>query len=223
MIQITKIFCIFVVGLVGSNYPMKAEVPTVAPTFYLGTELTIGTMNTEIWKDVKGFEDLYQISNFGRVASKDRICYNGTGYFLKIGKVLKQNLAGAGYPFLGLHKDLKVKQCNVHRLVAEHFIPNLENKETVNHIDGNKLNNNVSNLEWLSRKENSQHAVDTGLINSRKKVIQLYPNGDFISEYESATQAENITGISKRQISCACNGRQKTAHGYKWKFKQYEN
>ncbi len=223
MIQTTKIFCIFVVGLVWSSYQMKAEVPTVAPTFLLGTEIKIGTMNTEIWMDVKGFEDLYQVSNFGRVVSKDRICWNGTGNFKKNSKILKQNLAGAGYSFLGLHKDLKTKHCYVHRLVAEHFIPNLENKETVNHIDGDKSNNNVSNLEWLSRKENSQHAVDTGLINSHKAVIQYSLNGEYIAEYKSCKQAQDVTGICRRQIGAVCNGHRNYAHGYKWKFKQYEN
>ena len=119
-------------------------------------------MNTmeEIWKDIEGY---YQVSNKGKVRSIDRYIdhFRGGKRLLK-GKIIKPGLS-VGYENITLYLDGKRKHKKVHRLIAETFIPNPENKKCVNHKDGNKLNNNVSNLEWCTYAENNRHAHETGL------------------------------------------------------------
>lgn len=121
--------------------------------------------NNEIWKDVVGWEGLYIVSNLGNIRSLDRMVANGRMGRLHKGKQRKP-LLNNGYLSINLidKKTGKMTRNSVHRFVAEAFIPNPDNKITVNHIDGNKLNNVVSNLEWATYKENNMHAVQTGLI-----------------------------------------------------------
>lgn len=111
----------------------------------------------EIWAWVSGYEGLYQISNFGRIKSFPR---NGTGKEIKI---LRPGLTKDGYLRIYLYKNNTPRRFNIHRLVAETFISNSENKPHVNHKDGNKFNNCVKNLEWSTVAENNQHAYDAGL------------------------------------------------------------
>lgn len=126
-------------------------------------------MNNEIWKNIKGYEGLYQISNLGNVRSVPRIIdsqFKGKPIKREVyEKILKKSSTKFGYDYVCLSKDGKTKKYKIHRLVGEHFIPNLENKRTINHIDGNKHNNTVENLEWATYKENQQHAIRTGLWN----------------------------------------------------------
>lgn len=107
----------------------------------------------EIWKDIKGFESFYQVSNLGNVKSLDRyILYsNGTRHFHS-GKILTPTLNKYGYYYVHLKKEGSNKKIYVHRLVAQAFIPNKNNKEEVNHIDCNPANNKVDNLEWVTHK-----------------------------------------------------------------------
>jgi hypothetical protein len=118
----------------------------------------------EIWKDVKGYEGLYQISNEGRVKSLPKEHRYGRKYekILKLGKTIKQR-NGEDYPKVCLSKDGIVKYYNIHRLVATAFITNSNNKSEVNHKNGIKNDNRVQNLEWVTPKENSQHSWDIGL------------------------------------------------------------
>lgn len=111
----------------------------------------------EIWKDVPGYEDRYQVSNLCRVRSKDRYVRKN---FLRKGKLLKPSLNTQGYLWFSTWKGQHLR---VHRAVALAFIPNPNNYPFVNHKDGNKLNNSIINLEWCTVQMNSQHAYDLGL------------------------------------------------------------
>lgn len=117
----------------------------------------------EVWKDIKGFESLYQISNMGKVKSLDRQCWNGFNYFTKQGRMLKIQTDKDGYSVIGLHKDVKSFNYKIHRLVAIAFIPNPLNLPEVNHKRGNKKDNKSTSLEWCTQKENINHAIRTGL------------------------------------------------------------
>jgi len=117
----------------------------------------------EKWKDIKLYEGLYQISSFGRVKSLNRITSNVDGIFRELKeKILKQSISNEYYS-ITLNKLGIKKRFTVHRFVALAFIPNPENKEQVNHKDGNKLNNMKSNLEWNTKSENQLHAYAIGL------------------------------------------------------------
>lgn len=137
-------------------------------------------MQDEVWKDVVGYEGIYQVSNFGKIRSVDRhVTYYNTFAnkecvkFLR-GKVLKLQVSKHGYYTIcatTLDRDTVRKTISVHRIVAEAFLKNPENKPTVNHKNGNKLDNSVLNLEWATVSENVQHAYDSGLAHS---VISLF-------------------------------------------------
>lgn len=123
-----------------------------------------------------------------------------------------------GYVYVCLFKNNRQKTFRVNRLVALMFIPNPENKPEVNHKDGNKLNNCVSNLEWNTTKENIEHAYRTGLNKGRTKTVLQYDiQGNLIKEWNSITEATNQLKINN--ISACCAGKLKTVGGYKWKYK----
>lgn len=115
----------------------------------------------EIWKDIEGYEGLYKVSNLGNIKSLDRTDCSGR----KIkGKIIKQSQNRGGYKYIKLHKNSEIKNVSVHRLVAVAFVENIHEKKCVNHIDGNKHNNNSNNLEWVTQSENIKHAYDNELI-----------------------------------------------------------
>lgn len=116
---------------------------------------------TESWKPISGFEQFYAVSNTGRVQN------------INTGRDLKPFVNDNGYGSVKLFNGKSKREAKVHRLVAEAFIPNPENKPQVNHIDRNKLNNNVSNLEWVTNKENFDHAVRTGLNKTRNSKLAM--------------------------------------------------
>lgn len=119
-----------------------------------------------VWKPVLGYEDYYEISNEGEVRSLNRtVITTNRNSYLRKGKVMSKIQDKFGYLSVGLTLNSKTKLIKIHRLVALAFISNPENKLTVNHKDGNKLNNNVDNLEWSTYSENSKHAFDNGLNN----------------------------------------------------------
>lgn len=180
----------------------------------------------EIWKDIKGYEGLYQVSNFGKIKSIPR---HGTRKNMHI---ISQNYNRCGYKIVNLYKNAKGKTKTVHRIVAETFMKNTLNKEDINHIDGNKDNNNVTNLEWTSHKENMKHARKNHLINISDKVIEQgrkigktrakkilqIEKYSIIKQWNSMTEASKATGISISEISLCCNNKKKSVGGYEWKF-----
>ena len=172
----------------------------------------------EIWRDVVGYEGLYQVSNNGNVKSLSREVNNGNGTYFTKERILKPMENHKGY--LGV--ELQDKWHFIHRIVATTFIENPENKPQVNHIDCDKKNNRVENLEWCTNSENQIHAYKNGLnVRSeesgrpKQKIIQLDMNDNLIKIYESIADAEKETGI--KNISCVINGKRKKAGGFKWK------
>ena len=166
----------------------------------------------EIWRDIKNYEGIYEVSNLGRIKSISR---NGT---IKENRILKPNKV-MGYSQVGLQKYGTRKYKKIHRLVAEAFIPNPENKKEVNHKDGNKANNCVDNLEWVTTSENQLHSYYK-LKNNIKSVIQLSLNNEIIKEWESIAKVEQELKISNADICKCCKGKRKTAGGYKWRYKE---
>jgi hypothetical protein len=125
----------------------------------------------EIWKDIQGYEGLYQVSNIGNVRSLNYSFKRKNGRIINIvGKVLKPSTQTKGYKFLSLCMNGNKKYFLLHRLVAKAFIPNLFNKPEVNHINGIKSDNSAGNLEWVTCLENMKHSYDIGLRNSAKKL-----------------------------------------------------
>jgi hypothetical protein len=184
-------------------------------------------MKVEIWKDIVGYEGLYQVSNFGYVKSLERKVPFYSGYQKRILKkrikerILKTTICN-DYKSVSLLKNGVQKTYFVHRLVAQAFISNPENKPQVNHIDGNKSNNCVENLEWCTSQENNIHAWENELNkpHNERKINQYDMNGNFIKTWKSITEylKENNKKIKSSSITNCCKGRYKSAYGYIWKY-----
>ena len=175
----------------------------------------------ESYKDIAGYEGKYMISNLGNVKSLN---YQNT----KKERVLCPVKHHLGYMLVHLGKN-KIKM--VHTLVAEAFIPNPEGKKFVNHIDGNKQNNVVTNLEWVTSKENMNHAIRTGLRNPHKNnhpfgkdvinskvVLQYSKDGSLIRKWECISDAARSIGCNHCSIINNAMGRKKSSHGFIWKY-----
>ena len=162
----------------------------------------------ETFVKINGFEK-YEVSNLGKVRN------------IKNGRILKPKLHRDGYLTYGLYENNKQKNLLLHRIIATAFIDNPEGKPCVNHIDENKLNNDLSNLEWCSVRENNMHGTRTKRAAEKlsQKVIQLDLNDNVLNEFKSMKQAERETGTSVGNISSCCDGERKSAGGYKWRRK----
>lgn len=175
-------------------------------------------MQQEEWRQVKGFEGLYEVSSFGRVRSLDRerhaIKYGKPVVSKLKGGVMKLGESNRGYYHIILRKDGKAYTLRINRLVAEAFIPNPDNLPQVNHIDGDKKNNAVSNLEWCTCSHNIIHAMDTGLKPCRKKVRCIETGEVFVSVSEAARKK----GVSQTMVSLICNHQRKSTHGLHFEF-----
>lgn len=166
-----------------------------------------------MWKDIKGYEGLYQISDEGKVR---RITAKGDTKPLKG----KEGL----YYTVSLCKNGNKKTYAIHRLVAEYFLDRPEGTTEVNHKDGDKHNNNVSNLEWVTQAENQRHASNVikrhPFGKAPRKVRCLDSDGNFVKEYESVSEASRAIGTSYSRvgITMACKGEYQTAYGYRWEY-----
>ena len=171
-------------------------------------------MDTEVWKDVKGFEGLYQVSSLGRVKSVRRnrlLCFHDTSN---------------GYLQVHFHRDGKAVYEYVHRVVAKAFLPDpLPEQTEVNHKDENRHNNVASNLNWCTRSENhkwgtcQQKQHDTKARNGKTKpVVMSSLSGSVVAVYPGLHAAERATGISRVCISRCCKGTVATANGYVWRY-----
>ena len=199
-------------------------------------------MGIEIWKDIKGYEGLYQVSNWGRVKSLERVVQFGNQKRIVKSKIrkLKYVIIHPKYPnytqtIVTLYNKQKRKDFIVGRLVAETFIPNPENKPCVDHKNTDPTDNRVENLRWVTYKENSNNPITLsnmsiaqkgkpGLKGNKnkysKKVLQFDLEGNFIKEWDSLHQIEEIIGLSHIQVSRCCRGIYKTSGGYVWKYKE---
>lgn len=172
--------------------------------------------NIEVWKDILGYEGCYQISNIGNIKSLKRtVLYSKVGLKNIKERILKKRIQNSGYLIVDLRLLNKVKTFTIHRIVAEYFVPNLNNKPCVNHIDGNKLNNNYYNLEWNTYSENNNHAINTGLrkINC---IVQKDKNDVIINRFNSIKEACLVTGISMPSISRSTSGIRLITKGFKF-------
>lgn len=195
----------------------------------------------EIWLPIKGFEGLYEVSSFGRVRSLN---YHRTGQTRILVPAQKKN----GYLQVALWKNGKGNYYLIHRLVAEAFIPNWFEDSQVNHIDEDKTNNHVDNLEWCDAKynvnygtaiermklcnggmfkkgnklsEETQRKITEKITNGKcsKAVLQYTKTGEFIREFPSMQEVERKLGISNSKVCCVCKGKRNSAGGYVWRYK----
>ena len=197
----------------------------------------------EEWRDIKGYEGLYQISSEGRVKSKQRIARNNQTIKEKI---RKPKIDKDGYCCVSLWIDGVSKEYFIHRLVAQAFILNPYNKPCIDHINTNKTDNRAENLKWCTHKENANNPISREkylrnrykvegthrisvyrptkesiekMAEKHKKPVAMYKNGILIKKFNSAADAEREDNNLKfMSISAACNGRLKTYRGYEWKF-----
>lgn len=181
----------------------------------------------EEWKDIPNFEGLYQASTHGRIRSINHIRKNNKGKYEQKGKILKLNKNPNGYLRVRLSKNGIAKTYRINRLIALTFIPNPENKPTVNHINGNKLNNCVKNLEWATNKEQTKHLHSILKIPysdchychqaNKKKIIR---NDGKI--YNSLLEAKLDLNNKNAHITEVCQGKLKKTCGYSFKYLESE-
>ena len=173
----------------------------------------------EIWKDIKGYEGLYQVSNLGNIKTLQKEIKCKKNSYLSKEKICKPSLDSSGYRQIVLTKNKIRKSFKVHRLVAQAFIPNPNNLPQINHKDENKQNNYIENLEWCTNLYNSRYGTRPIRCSKHleKKVKQI-KNNKVIKKYNSLKEAEQNTNIKYQEISACCRKIIKTAGGYKWKY-----
>lgn len=178
---------------------------------------------SEQWKDIIGYEGLYAISSQGRVKSCSK--HKGTNYSMYCPEIILKPYVRCGYYVVPLSKHGRKKTYYLHRLIAIHFMPNPDQSKEVNHIDGDKLNFAITNLEWCTRHENEQHAWRTGLKQAigekhfaSKPVQQLDLQGNVVKVWDNGSQAAKHLGFGSPHISKCCNGKLSSAYGFKWRF-----
>ena len=171
-------------------------------------------MEKEIWKDIEDYEGRYQVSNMGNAKSLN---YRRTGKE----RILKTRKTSDGYLLVTLYKDGKMKTYYVHRLVATAFCENPEGYTEINHIDQDKTNNKVDNLEFCSRSYNINYGTRNKRIAEKlgKPVIAIDKRTGLILEFPSALEAERETGIANGSIIQCCKGKRNSAGGFYWMYK----
>jgi hypothetical protein len=184
----------------------------------------------EVWKDIIGYDGLYQVSNFGNVRSLDRLIDGRNGrFYMRKGSNLSTNTSGNNYVHVLLRINNKSKPFSVHRLVASHFIDNADNLPEVNHKDEIRKNNHVDNLEWCTRKYNVNYG--TGIERRKnntnykeiaelkcKKVLQFDFLGNFIKAWRSISDASKGSGCSRESIGDSIKGSYKGLSLYVWRL-----
>lgn len=184
-------------------------------------------MGNEIWKDIEGYEGLYQVSNLGNVKSLNYRHHGGTSN-------LHQYRLPQGYMVVHLYKDNKKKMHYVHRLVGQAFLDNPQNLPEINHINENQSDNSVENLEWCSSKYNTNYSrvkhperyftsINGKRTNKKTKysnfvINQLAKDGTIIKQWNNISEIVRTTEFKHSAIVRCCKDNRKTACGYKWEF-----
>ena len=188
----------------------------------------------EIWKDVVGYEGFYQVSNLGRVKSLQRI-HNTNHPYIQKERIMKLFKNKDGYLMVDFTKDSRKKHFQVHRLVANAFIPNPDNKPEVNHLNEIVYDNRADNLEWATRKENNnygnrnkkasislkKYSVESAERCKKlfsKKVFQFSKEGELLNVWSSTSEAGRKLGFSQSDISKCCRGKKKGIKGFVFKY-----
>lgn len=177
----------------------------------------------EIWKDIEGYEGLYQVSNLGRIKSLGN---GGKGRYYGRIVIMSQCTDKDGYKVLGLTKNGIRKNFRVHRLIADAFIPNPDNLPEVNHKDEDKTNNRIDNLEWCDTKYNVNYGTRSqrmgkaqlNRFDCSKPINQYDLNDNLIKTWPSYAQIKRELGYDRSFIGKCCRGRYKKAYGYKWQY-----
>jgi hypothetical protein len=190
--------------------------------------LSLEDIEGEVWKDIPGYEGKYQISNYCRIKSLPKLIYGrGDKPYISEGKILKQHERKNQYlrVCLGIKKER-----TIHRLMAQIFIPNPENKPCVNHINGIKWDNRIENLEWCTYYENNMHCIKalrrkSGMLGVKgalhvqsKKVAQKTLNGELIKIWDSTMDIQRELGFFSPNIQANCNAKTKTSNGFIWEY-----
>ena len=193
----------------------------------------------EIWRDIEGYEGLYQVSNLGNVKSLKFGPKNHPGVHSQP-RTLRITKSSTGYTHVQLYKEGKSSTILVHKLVAKAFVPNPLAKPEVNHIDANRANNKVENLEWVTHKENLQYAVKIGnrkpprksivensisgkstarkesIKRNKKPVLQYTPDGKFVKKWNSIAEIEKFYNCNRTGIANCLSGKNKTSFNFVW-------
>lgn len=177
----------------------------------------------EVWKDVAGYEGRYMVSNLGRFKSLRYRGHDGE-------KIMRSTKHHSGYKIIRLGNNPR-KIYSVHILVAKAFVENPNGKPYVNHIDGNKENNVYNNLEWVTARENTVHAIYMGLFPEserdpyvasgkykKKRLLQYDLNGNLLKEWSSCLQAANAYGCNSASLTRCAKGEVKSCSGYNWRY-----
>ena len=221
---------------------MKSELISIRPDARVKSNGCHGTLEREVWRPVKGYEGLYEVSSFGRVRSLDRVeVWRGTTRPRK-GRIKVISYTSI-YPKITLYNG-KSKTFSIHRLVAEAFIPNPDNLPQVNHRNEVKTSNYPDNLEWCDAKYNINYGLRNKLAGNKmrgrrqsddavqknrearrhymKPVLQYTLNGEFVAEYESTSEASRKSGLKYTDIQfcCANKRNRRTAGGFIWRYKK---
>ena len=196
-----------------NNIKAKIYKMNLSPKPLQPNEIRLNEDEKRVWKTIDIFPG-YKISNDGHVYSE------------KTKRVLNKIKNSSGYYHICLTIDGKMQYQLLHRLIAMAFIPNPDNKPFVNHIDGNKKNNMIENLEWVTNQENIKHAFDIGIMKGKpscrkRKVVQIDKNTNkIIQEFDSQLEASHKLNIHPGSLSSCLNKRYKTSGGYIWKYKE---
>jgi len=168
------------------------------------------------WKDAVGYEGIYEVSSCGQVRShKDKTTYSerhGVREWKQ--RTLKQKISKDNTCRVSLYKNKKERTWLVHRLVAKAFIPMVEGKEYINHIDGSRLNNSIENLEWCNHTENNNHAFDTGLMTSNNRIVLVCVNENKPHYFRSMAHASEFLGYNSAYLSNKLKTKNREIDGY---------